>query len=226
MLQIVLNNDSPQILLNQNETIYDLYHLPKGITIEGDLVLSHLGLTELPDLSNIHVAGSFICINNKLTSLKGAPKSVGKNFYCAYNFLQTLEGAPRVIPGNFDCSNNHYLYSLQGSPTKILGNFCCSFTNLESLDNGPTVVNGDFDCGRTPLKSLSGAPILSKNSKFMCEHTNIDSNSYIPETILHHKHIIGKDFKAIIRCIKLKSLYEEIRRQNPFLSLSTSRRTK
>jgi hypothetical protein len=57
---------------------------------KGDLDLSRLNLTVLPDiLKNITVGGSFYCYNNRLTSLEGSPKTVGGNFYCRNN------------PGNF-----------------------------------------------------------------------------------------------------------------------------
>ena len=57
---------------------------------KGDLDLSDMNLTELPEiLKDITVGGSFYCYNNLLTSLAGAPSSVGENFYCRNN------------PGNF-----------------------------------------------------------------------------------------------------------------------------
>jgi len=56
---------------------------------KGDLDLSRLKLTELPEiLKDITVGGSFYCYNNLLTSLAGAPSSVGENFYCRNNTVQ------------------------------------------------------------------------------------------------------------------------------------------
>ena len=85
----------------QDGKTYNLYDLPKGFVIEGDLDLSNKGLTELPDLSEVVVNGDFSCANNKLTSLKGAPKEVGGDFSCAHNQLTSLEGAPKEVGGDF-----------------------------------------------------------------------------------------------------------------------------
>lgn len=43
------------------------------------------------------VSGSFICYNNKLTSLEGCPKYVGSNFDCGYNELTTLKFCPTYV---------------------------------------------------------------------------------------------------------------------------------
>ena len=51
-------------------------------------------------------SGTINCSNSKLTSLKGAPSSVGGDFYCNDNKLTSLEGAPKSVGGNFDCSYN------------------------------------------------------------------------------------------------------------------------
>ena len=74
---------------------------------KGNLNLSEKGLTELPEaLNGISVGGDFMCGYNKLTSLKGAPKSVGGSFYCYGNNLESLEGAPKSVDGDFYCNNN------------------------------------------------------------------------------------------------------------------------
>ena len=59
--------------------------------------------------------GDFYCSYNKLTSLAGAPKSVGGYFYCNSNQLTSLAGAPKHVGGEFDCSYNK-LNSLAGAP--------------------------------------------------------------------------------------------------------------
>ena len=53
-----------------------------------------------------HFQGDFICDDNDLTSLKGAPKTVNGHFSCADNDLTSLKGAPKIITGDFVCSNN------------------------------------------------------------------------------------------------------------------------
>ena len=68
--------------------------------------------------------GSFICSNNDLTSLKGAPKTVGGHFSCRGNDLISLEGAPKIVGGIFSCGNNN-LISLEGAPKIVESNFIC-----------------------------------------------------------------------------------------------------
>ena len=51
-------------------------------TIKGNVDLSDQSLSVLPDLSDVIILGGFYCDRNKLTSLQGAPESVGGGFYC------------------------------------------------------------------------------------------------------------------------------------------------
>ena len=62
--------------------------IPDDKVFRGDMDLSYMELTELPDLSDVTVTGNFDCSANALTSLKGAPKSVGGNFdWCSIAIL-------------------------------------------------------------------------------------------------------------------------------------------
>jgi hypothetical protein len=61
------------------------------------------------------VDGDFWCHNNQLTTLEGAPTSVGGDFGCYHNQLTTLEGAPTSVGGDFRCYHNQ-LTSLEGMP--------------------------------------------------------------------------------------------------------------
>ena len=98
---------------------------------KGDLDLSNMNLTKLPDiLKDITVGGNFYCGNNKLTSLEGAPKSVGASFACS----------------------NNKLTSLQCDHITVGGDFYCSFNKLTSLDGAPKTVGGNFHCYQNPVK--------------------------------------------------------------------------
>ncbi len=55
-----------------------------------DLNISNQGLIKLPDLTCVVVMGYFSCSKNLLTSLAGAPQSVGETFFCYNNPLKTL----------------------------------------------------------------------------------------------------------------------------------------
>ena len=49
---------------------------------------------------------NFYCPYNKLTSLEGAPQSVGGSFRCRYNKLTSLKGFPMEIKGVVDLDPN------------------------------------------------------------------------------------------------------------------------
>ena len=140
------------------DEIYDVVKiLPKGYVINGDVDLKKRGLTELPDFSNVIIDGNFVCSKNKLTSLEGAPRNVGRNFNCEYNQLKSLRGVPSEVGGSFICSNNK-LTSLEGGPEKIGGAYWCSDNLLTSLEGAPQVVEGNFHCKHNKLTSLKGKP--------------------------------------------------------------------
>ena len=56
--------------------------IPDDMVFKGNLDLSDMGQTELPDLSAVTVTGDFDCSWNNLTTLAGAPQSVGGDFIC------------------------------------------------------------------------------------------------------------------------------------------------
>ena len=139
-----------------------------GDVIKGDVDIMNKNLkkiTDILDFSKIEVTGNFICYNNQLTTLEGAPRRVGMGFYCNNNQLTSLEGAPQEIGffttnsrgGTFNCSNNK-LTSLKGAPQKVGGGFYCDNNQLTSLTGAPREVGGHFYCSVNQLTSLTGAP--------------------------------------------------------------------
>jgi hypothetical protein len=125
--------------------------------------LSEMNLTKLP-LKFGKIMGNFWCFNNKLTSLKGAPYSIGENFDCSRNRLKNLENTPTLLGSYFDCSRNQ-LTSLLGCPAVINGNFWCDRNQLTNLVGAPTKVDGVFDC--------------SKNKITLTRHTGLICNKFI-----------------------------------------------
>jgi len=93
------------------------------VDVDDDVNISNKNLTEIPIQFGI-VKGNFRCDENKLTTLKGAPKYIGHTFDCSYNQLTTLQGAPRYVGGCFSCHDNK-LTTLQGAPKCIESNFYC-----------------------------------------------------------------------------------------------------
>jgi hypothetical protein len=101
------------------------------IDIDGTVEISAKELKRIP-LKFCHIKGSFFCQNNQLTTLEGAPQSVGGNFYCYSNQLTTLEGAPQSVGGYFNCWNNK-LTNLKFLPKEIGGKIVCN-NNLDLKD--------------------------------------------------------------------------------------------
>ncbi len=168
-------------LIKQDGKYYDIYNLPMGFVVTGDLDLRGMGLTELPDLSTITVGRDFYCSYNQLTSLNGAPQSVGGNFDCENNQLTSLNGAPKSVGGNFYCNNNQ-LTSLNGAPQSVGRGFYCRNNQLTSLNGAPKSVGGNFDCNNNQLTSLEHAP-QSVGGDFYCRNNQLTSLNGAPKKI-------------------------------------------
>ena len=91
--------------------------------VKGSYSTSGRSLTSLQGAPQT-VGGDFWCNNNRLTSLVGAPQTVTKNFYCSFNLLTSLAGAPQTVGGDFRCGGNK-LSSLGGAPQTVKGSFFC-----------------------------------------------------------------------------------------------------
>ena len=114
------------------------------VTVQGDFIFTGQGLTDFKGVKFKEVTGNFYCAKNKLTSLKGAPQTVGRSFVCSNNNLTSLEGAPQTVGYNFNCSDNN-LTSLKGAPQKVPEDFVFNFNDsLESLEGAPKFVGGNF----------------------------------------------------------------------------------
>ncbi len=191
-------------ILHQDNEYYNIFNLPKGLIVKGNLSYSDFGLERLPDLSEVIVMGNFSCTGNQLISLKGAPKMVIGDFNCGYNKLKTLEGCPQKIGGDFFCTGNqlssliggptyvgrHYgcgqnrLLTLTGAPRQINGTFTCSRNHLSNLQDGPESVRGLYFCSNNPLRDLLGAPLTA--TEIVCQNTEISKNSVIPTYVFKY----------------------------------------
>jgi hypothetical protein len=96
-----------------------------SIDVNGDVWLYDKELTELPLTFN-RVSGYFDCVRNRLTTLKGCPRWVGRYFDCGNNQLTSLEFSPDYVGGYFSCSSNQLTNNL--CDTEIGGDF---YTSLE-----------------------------------------------------------------------------------------------
>ena len=76
-------------------------HTTGLVDVDGDFNCSYKSLEDFKGIRFGKIGGNFYCHGNNLTSLEGAPESVGVKFYCFNNELTSLEGAPRTIGGDF-----------------------------------------------------------------------------------------------------------------------------
>ena len=120
------------------------------VDVDENFDCSEQGLTDFKGVRFGKVSGYFDCNQNQLTSLMGAPHSVGEDFNCEYNHLTTLEGAPHSVGRNFHCDDNE-LTSLEGAPQTIKRNFYCSHNQLTSLVGAPKTVKVYFHCHGNPV---------------------------------------------------------------------------
>jgi hypothetical protein len=124
-----------------------------GKTINGKLITK--------DTKNEHWEGNFNCRDNQLTSLVGAPASVGGYFYCSINQLTSLVGAPASVGGNFGCSDNQ-LTSLAGIHKiikKMNGTFYARRNDIKSHVLGLLMIPG---CNEVRLDNGEVQTILNK----------------------------------------------------------------
>ena len=103
-----------------------------NLFVSSDLVFNGEFLQNMPDI----VIGNFICINQKLTTLKGSPKYVYGDFMCYMNELTNLEGGPTYVSGIYNCSINK-LTSLSGICLNQIRTLMCYDNQLSSLELVP-----------------------------------------------------------------------------------------
>ena len=85
--------------------IKDYTRTPEGVDVHEEVTLANYVLPELPFQFNV-IHGNFACSDNKIQSLRGAPRVVHGDFCCTWNKLQSLEFCPKFVQGVFYCNNN------------------------------------------------------------------------------------------------------------------------
>ena len=110
--------------------------------------------------------GYFYCSDNQLTSLEGAPSSVGGYFICTNNQLTSLEGAPSSVGGDFECSYN-------------------KLTSFEGIHKILKSMNGAFYANKNPLKShVLGLLLVKGCTEVVLDNKVVEEvlNRYLPNT--------------------------------------------
>jgi len=150
-----------------------LEQLPVRFGIVTGSFVVHTGLVTLEGCPHT-VVGLFNCGENKITSLKGGPRSVGELYSCSDNpQLTSLEGAPVAIRDTFDCSHCKQLTSLKGSPRRVAGLFHCEFcSNLSSLEGAPNEVGMNFVCYDTKLTKEAVKANVKVGGKIIASNPN------------------------------------------------------
>ena len=97
----------------------------------------------------VDVDASIILCGENLTKLPVKFGTVKLDFDCDNNQLTTLEGAPNTVGGHFDCSLNQ-LTSLEFAPKKVRNYFDCRDNNIRSFE-GLVNIDGDFYCHGNPV---------------------------------------------------------------------------
>jgi len=92
------------------------------VDVYGGFWCNDQGLTDFKGVKFGHIKGNFICKNNLLESLEGAPINVEGSFVCDGNRLTSLVGAPTRVGESLWCEKNR-IVSLEGLPVHIGGNF-------------------------------------------------------------------------------------------------------
>ena len=152
------------------------------VDINGDFYCSEQGLIDFKGVKFGKVSGGFYCSDNQLTSLEGAPQTVGGDFYCGVNQLTTLVGAPKTVGGGFRCNHNQ-LTSLEGAPQTVKGDFYCSSNQLTTLEGAPKTVVGNFDCRSNQLTTLVGAPQTVVLGSFYCSDNQLTTLEGAPQSV-------------------------------------------
>lgn len=101
-----MEKEKQYMSFEQDGQTYNLYDMPDGFVIKGDLDLSDRGLKKLPDLSKITVLGCVNVSGNQITDLNGLPQKIGDDLWCDDNDrLNSLVGVHEVN-GSIFCDIN------------------------------------------------------------------------------------------------------------------------
>lgn len=102
-----------------------------SLDVIGTVNLFNMELRDLPLRFN-HVLGNFLCHNNKLTTLKGAPVSVGLAFHCDTNQLTSMKHCPSTIGTRLTMERNFLTMD--------------SILEMENLEIIYSAINWEYSC--------------------------------------------------------------------------------
>jgi len=120
----------------------------------GAIDVHNCSLTNLEGFPKLIKTNARVDISgNKLTSLVGLPKEVGKLTIYNNPGLKTLQGCPKIIRGSFEALWLS-ITNMIGGPTVVYDDLHLYDTEINSLEGFPKKVGGNIFLGNTPLGSI------------------------------------------------------------------------
>ena len=182
------------------------------VDVVGDFECPYQNLQDFKGVRFGNVSKDFSCRDNDLTSLVGAPQTVGRGFFCHNNQLTSLEGAPQTVGRSFNCNNNQ-LTTLVGAPQTVGGSFDCSSNQLTTLVGAPQTVDRSFHCDNNQLTTLEGAP-KSVGGAFNCEGNQLTTLEGAPQSVggsfyCYRNPVSESTLKAIFALMKKGKPYQQ-----------------
>ena len=103
-----------------------------SVDVDGAVVISNRNLTKIPIRFN-KVTAYFDCSGNKLTTLEGSPRWVGKWFNCFSNNFTTLDGSPDYVGGDFICDEKSVGLKFERNIIKDYNNYIILYRRNQKI---------------------------------------------------------------------------------------------
>lgn len=170
MVYFVVINGRFEFYDMEGECIEDSCNLIVDETVLGGMDCSYMGLKTLEGCPKI-VRGDFLCNDNKLESLKGAPQVSGL-FDCSHNELTSLEGA--TFATTFDCSRNDRLRDFTGLPWE--GQITCDGIMVVNLLNTMEWLKAEMEKYKALCADKPTAPVADRKDELVQGELNLTSD--------------------------------------------------
>ena len=137
---------------------------------------------KINDTGSLDVYENVNLIRQELTELPIKFGKIEGNFLCCDNNLTSLNGAPEYVSGIFSCARNQ-ITSLAGCPKEIRGDFICCVNKLSSLADAPISVGGDFNCSNNEINDISNIPTKHIGENFYGYCNNLSDISVLDNIV-------------------------------------------
>ena len=141
--------------------------------------LNNWTLKEIP-IKFRNISGSFDIRYNEITSLENGPERVGDKYYISNNKIQSLNGCPKEV-GRFLGGHNEYS-TLEGGPDICRGDYNVSSCNLISLKGVASKIHGYLGFGSNKIYTLDHFPTLVDKIRPIAFISGIEQNIFMEDT--------------------------------------------